>query len=556
MIRAHRIAATARDDASLISGWNIAPNIAYSLYLAPSASACGVFLFDEGMTTLIASGAAITGVAQPCVLVPNMGTAEMVDVDLGWHLLITTDGTEGDRTIRINPSVDLPDEIHPIYGDDGLALVRATAGINASAHYIDDLTVTCPLGLGAGLGDVASVPVDGAAVVGQVGSITWAGTPNGASEQAMIRRHVAIAPEPYVEPVPITPPTVADDTGTTDAATVTSGNVLTNDEPGLTIVAVNGLSANVGQPVAGSNGGLFVIAGDGTWTFDPDGDFAVLAGSETAATSVTYHASDGAAEASAILTVTVSSGAVPVWHPSSLFGPSDIGGAWDLTDHSTLYQDAAGTTQVTAAGQSIMRASDISGKGTHLTQPNATYAMIARADSGLNYAEGAASPLRHLLLNLAANIAYPFAMMICGDSTEGASGSNSAGFSVSQATANDQSCFCIGKTGAENKGPAAAVYRTSWSQSLTNKDPRKFVAISTFKSGSQLVQDDQGAASTPINITCPSSMEALTLGGLRRSSGLTTYPGRYFCALYINRELTSDEKTNLFNWAKAKAGIV
>lgn len=302
MIRAHRVAATAQDDASLIGGWNIAPNGAYSVALTPGPSSCGVFLFAED-GELVASGAALAGTEQPCILYPQSGhTIGMVDADLGWHVLLSTDGTESQRTIRINQTVDLPDEIHPIYGDDTLALVRATAGIDASTHNGDDLTVSCPLGLGAGLGAVASVPVDGAAVVGQVESVTWTGTPNVAPDQAVVRRHVAIAPEPYVPPVP---PVVTDDIETTNSATVTGGNVLENDEGGLIVVAVSGLSANVAQAVSGSNGGTFVIASNGDWTFDPVGDFGGIPLGEFVATSVMYHASNGEAETGATLTVTV-----------------------------------------------------------------------------------------------------------------------------------------------------------------------------------------------------------------------------------------------------------
>lgn len=309
MIRAHRIDATAHDDTSLVSGWNISPNLAYTLAVLPGPTSCGVLLYADN--ALVATGAALVGTDQPCVLLPQAGqTVEMVDIDFGWHLLLTTIGTETQREIRINPQVDLPDEAHPVYGDDDMALARATAAIDEAAHYRDDVTVSCPLGLGAGLGDMVSVPVDGAAVVGQVESITWAATPDGATEQAVIRRHVAIAPDAFVEPVL---PTVADDTGTATHLAGTSGNVLTNDATGLTVVAVNGLSSNVGAAVDGDNGGSFTISADGSWVFAPDSDFDLLSGSETADTSVTYHASDGAAEAMATLTVTVShANAAPV----------------------------------------------------------------------------------------------------------------------------------------------------------------------------------------------------------------------------------------------------
>lgn len=303
MIRAHRISATAQDDPSLVSAWNVAPNIAYDLRLLPGTISCGVLLYNaDGQ--LVASGAALTGTGQPCILIPQTGqTIGMIDAELGWHLLLTTTGEEAQRTIRINPSVDLPDEIHPIYADDDLALARATARIDSSAHYIDDVTVSCPLGLGAGLGDVASVPVDGAAMVGQVESVMWAGKPNGAQEQAVMRRHVAIAPAAFVE---IVPPVVTDDAGATTNIAPISGNVLANDAIGLTVAAVNGLSSNVGVVVDGDNGGVFVIASDGAWTFDPEADFASLGQAETQTTAATYHASDGVAESMGTLSVVVS----------------------------------------------------------------------------------------------------------------------------------------------------------------------------------------------------------------------------------------------------------
>lgn len=305
MIRAIRPNAMAQDDATLVGGWNLSPNLSYVLTLNPSETACGAMLHNEDMSVLVASGAALVGTDQPCVLHPHGEQAiGMVDADLGWHLLLTTDGTEGQRTIRIGPAVDLPDEIHPVYGEDDLAVARATAAIDAAAHYIDDVAVTCPLGLGADLGEVVSVPVDGVAVVGQVESVTWTGTPSGAPEQAVIRRHVAIAPPAYTPP-PV-PPTVADDTFTIRSnADPTGGNVLANDEAGLVVSAVKGVPSLVGVDVVGSEGGIFNIAADGSWAFDPNGDFDSLSHPDTIETEVNYAASDGVSESVARLVATV-----------------------------------------------------------------------------------------------------------------------------------------------------------------------------------------------------------------------------------------------------------
>ena len=353
MIRAIRPSAMAQDDASLLSGWNVAPNVGYTVVLTPGPTACGVLLFDADMQALIASGAGLVGTDQPVIMLQQTGqTIGMVDADLGWHLLLTTTGTEAKQTIRIGPAVDLPDETHPVYSDDNMALARATAAINAGASYVDDVTVTCPLGLSAGIGDTASVPVDGVAVVGQVESVTWTATPDGATTQAVIRRHSAIAPEATIAPP--TPPSVIDDAAETDAATEASGNVLTNDDEGLTVVAVNGLSANVGQIVAGSNGGEFVINANGAWTFDPSGDFAALSGSATATTSVSYHVSNGDAEASATLTVTVSSAEAQPWTPAEIA--------------TKLWLDAADASTVITSGSKVTQWSDKSGNGSHFTQ--------------------------------------------------------------------------------------------------------------------------------------------------------------------------------------------
>ena len=66
-----------------------------------------------------------------------------------------------------------------------------------------------------------------------------------------------------------------------------------SDGDALTLTAVNGAAGSIGQPVAGSNGGLITIAANGTITFNPNGNFEDLDAGETRTTSVTYTISDG-----------------------------------------------------------------------------------------------------------------------------------------------------------------------------------------------------------------------------------------------------------------------
>lgn len=196
MIRAIRIPAMAQDPQGLIAGWNVLPNFAYSVVLSPGAAACGVMLFDESRENLIATGAAPVGTASPCMLFPMRGQfLDMVDPDLGWHLLVSTQGTEAQCTVRIGPAADLPDEVHPVYADEALALARATAIIDAGTHQVQTVTARCPLGPGTETGGILSVPVDGSLTVGQLESMTLSATPDSADETLVIRRHISV--EPY-----------------------------------------------------------------------------------------------------------------------------------------------------------------------------------------------------------------------------------------------------------------------------------------------------------------------------------------------------------------------
>jgi hypothetical protein len=78
---------------------------------------------------------------------------------------------------------------------------------------------------------------------------------------------------------------------TTNENEQAAGNVLTNDfsfDGDKTVTKINDLAENVGQEVQGDNGGIFIIAADGTSSFDPNGQFEYLGDGETETTTVTY----------------------------------------------------------------------------------------------------------------------------------------------------------------------------------------------------------------------------------------------------------------------------
>ena len=66
--------------------------------------------------------------------------------------------------------------------------------------------------------------------------------------------------------------------------------------------------------------------------------------------------------------------------PASLFAASEPGGWYDPSDLTTLFQDTAGTTPVTATGQTVARINDKSGRGNHATQATAASRPIYQVD--------------------------------------------------------------------------------------------------------------------------------------------------------------------------------
>ena len=74
------------------------------------------------------------------------------------------------------------------------------------------------------------------------------------------------------------------------------------------------------------------------------------------------------------------------FNPRSLFAAGEQGIWLDPSDFSTLFQDAAGTTPVTALGQPVGKILDKSGRGNHATQTTSASRPTLQQDSnGLYY---------------------------------------------------------------------------------------------------------------------------------------------------------------------------
>jgi len=75
----------------------------------------------------------------------------------------------------------------------------------------------------------------------------------------------------------------------------------------------------------------------------------------------------------------------PVFDPEDLFQNSEQGAWYDPSDLSTMFQDAAGTTPVTADGQPVGLIRDKSGRNNHASQATAAKRPLYKTDGTLHW---------------------------------------------------------------------------------------------------------------------------------------------------------------------------
>ncbi len=81
----------------------------------------------------------------------------------------------------------------------------------------------------------------------------------------------------------------------------------------------------------------------------------------------------------------VSQAFTPPFSPANLFASGEQGAWYDPSDLSTMFQDSAGTTPVTAVGQPVGKILDKSGRGNNATQATAAARPVLRQDANSKY---------------------------------------------------------------------------------------------------------------------------------------------------------------------------
>lgn len=246
------------------------------------------------------------------------------------------------------------------------------------------------------------------------------------------------------------------------------------------------------------------------------------------------------------------------FNPASIFSASDRGFIYDFTNAQSLYQDAAGTTSVTANGDPIGRALDLSPNGNHATQPNGG---TQRPTFRGTYAEfdGSNDSLVTPSVDLSGTDTVTVVLGFRNDNGSATALFIENGVNGAENVAGGISNGIFGATHYQ-QARAGGVLATTVSTLVTSEDCVSRFTITTqgTTTQSQFSRKLNGAPSNG-----PTGIEGNMTGNFtnapfnigRRNNSLYPFTGRMYVAFVISRALTATEEKNLGKWIAAKLAV-
>ena len=257
-------------------------------------------------------------------------------------------------------------------------------------------------------------------------------------------------------------------------------------------------------------------------------------------------------------------GGAPAFDPATLFASGEKGFLYDPSNGSTLFTDTAGTTPVTASGQSVQRMEDLSGNGWHVTYPGAGTAPTYIESGGLKLIRfnGSTSRLSCVSVNMASLTKATLVIAVTQNSLttgqsmfeHGAGGPVSGGIAAYASNGPNGSFGAAlgnGSAWTFNAGPAAAV-------------PRTYVGAAVFTPAAAAFDDQvaisvNGAAVDETQVATNGTMSNAAFGTRNlylghRSDGTSPFDGDIMFLCLIGRELTTEEFQNLQTYAAERGG--
>ena len=238
--------------------------------------------------------------------------------------------------------------------------------------------------------------------------------------------------------------------------------------------------------------------------------------------------------------------------PLSLFAGGTEGAWFDPSDLSTLFQDSAGTTPVTASGQPVGKMLDKSGNGNHATQAVSASRPIYTEGSGLAWlafdgvgdfmAVADVSGMRQSIMTFFIGV-DPLSL---SSREEWFASGNSGAFSTNNyILGNDASSFQIfGRT------PAAPVSQGSLTANTK-------VIVSVRPDGTNINSRINGAAQTTAALTLGTNdTTGFTLGSSKNNGVYSRFTQMNMYGLIVRGSTSSaDEITSTEAYLAAKTGV-
>lgn len=241
-------------------------------------------------------------------------------------------------------------------------------------------------------------------------------------------------------------------------------------------------------------------------------------------------------------------GANTLFSPASLFAGGYAGAFYDASDIASLYQDSAGTTAVTAAGQPVGRISDKSGNGLHAIQSTAGARPAWSADASgrmsLSF-DGVDDMLQNATVNITA---YPLTVAIA------------VRFPAPAASA---SIVSLASSGSADWRTIKALNGSNNVEIYERASGRSRAALVPADSGHVIIAewtasdvfseiDGEALAVNTTDYATFGSGVRIALGQDRAGVG-NLYSGRIHAAVVINKSLSTEEKAKLRQFLGAKA---
>lgn len=244
----------------------------------------------------------------------------------------------------------------------------------------------------------------------------------------------------------------------------------------------------------------------------------------------------------------------PAFNPLSLFAAGAAGGWYDPSDISTLWQDSARTIPVTAHGDPVGAIDDKSGNGNHLIQATAGFRPLYQVAGALKYLmfDGVDDRLSAASFTFAD--ASGFNSQVLGISFDAATGVETA-ISISDAAGTPKR-----QDIRKNVATLENLILNTAGAASTDTGPTVSAGVAcvfsaTLGSGNLLdarkdgVSDGATAASGSLN----TGAVPLYLGC--RNNAADFVNGNIYAAIWLSREPTATELSDMEAWAAARAGV-